>query len=160
MFILCFFLSIHIYNVTWVLFLKKPQSVACVSRFWVLRIFKKKKKITLKKTLTLTLNLATPFSLMHLVTGCQGFVLPDMACVFIHFPSPFITASCPSLLPPTQGNIGHAACLTSVWATLRLEKTVAPASSWLVLQLNTWEQKTGETEEKVVVMIPGKNMPI
>lgn len=35
-----------------------------------------------------------------------------------------------------------------------MEKTVIPANGWLVLQLNVWENRAEQTEEKMFMMVP------
>lgn len=62
----------------------------------------------------LTLKLVTPFSLLPLVTGCQGFMLPNIAYMFTHFLSPFIIAICPLSSLLLRAITDHAAYLIFV----------------------------------------------
>lgn len=98
------FLFICIYNVAWVQFLKRRKK-------------KKRKKITFENidTNPEALNLATPFSLISLVTGCQGFPLSHMAYIFTHFLYLFIITSYPLSSLIFRAIMDHAACPAFVW---------------------------------------------
>lgn len=106
------------------------------------RIFKQqqKKKITFENV-DINPELGRYLLLAASSDWLSGLHASQHGLYFHTFPFPFLHCQLPPLLPPTQGN--YRSCCLSYFcvSTLKVEKTVSPASGWLVLQLNTYENR-------------------